>query len=125
MELCAEKISRDFLRYSAKDGYFTAVAETDFTLAAGSLTAVTGRSGSGKSTLLHILGGLMKPVTGRVLLDETDIYALSEAERDALRRRHIGIAHGAREHPAARIADGAGGGCCCACRCADGTSRHP
>ena len=34
----------------------------------------------------------MKPVTGRVLLDETDIYALSEAERDALRRRHIGIA---------------------------------
>ena len=92
MELRAEKISRDFLRYSAKDGYFTAVAETDFRLAAGTLTAVTGRSGSGKSTLLHILGGLMKPVTGRVLLDETDIYALGEAERDALRRCHIGIA---------------------------------
>ena len=92
MELRAEKISRDFLRYSAKDGYFTAVVETDFTLAAGTLTAVTGRSGSGKSTLLHILGGLMKPVTGRVLLDETDIYALGEAERDALRRCHIGIA---------------------------------
>ena len=92
MELRAEKISRDFLCYSAKDGYFTAVAETDFTLAAGTLTAVTGRSGSGKSTLLHILGGLMKPVTGRVLLDETDIYALGEAERDALRRCHIGIA---------------------------------
>ena len=91
MELRAEKISRDFLRYSAKDGYFTAVAETDFTLAAGTLTAVTGRSGSGKSTLLHILGGLMKPVTGRVLLDEADIYALGEAERDALRSRHIGI----------------------------------
>ena len=92
MELRAEKISRDFLRYSAKDGYFTAVAETDFTLAAGTLTAVTGRSGSGKSTLLHILGGLMKPVTGRVLLDETDIYALGEVERDTLRRCHIGIA---------------------------------
>lgn len=92
MELRAEKISRDFLRYSAKDGYFTAVAEMDFTLAAGTLTAVTGRSGSGKSTLLHILGGLMKPVTGRVLLDETDIYALGEAERDTLRRCHIGLA---------------------------------
>ena len=91
MELRAEKISQDFLRYSAKDGYFIAVQETDFTLAAGTLTAVTGRSGSGKSTLLHILGGLMKPVTGRVLLDETDIYALGEAERDALRSRHIGI----------------------------------
>lgn len=91
MELRAEKISQDFLRYSAKDGYFIAVQETDFRLAAGTLTVVTGRSGSGKSTLLHILGGLMKPVTGRVLLDETDIYALGEAECDALRSRHIGI----------------------------------
>ncbi len=57
MELRAEKISQDFLRYSAKDGYFIAVQETDFHLAAGTLTVVTGRSGSGKSTLLHILGG--------------------------------------------------------------------
>ena len=92
MELRAEKISKDFLRYSAKNGYFIAVQETDLHLAAGTLTAVTGRSGSGKSTLLNMLGGLMKPVTGRVLLDETDIYALGEAERDALRRCHIGIA---------------------------------
>jgi len=91
MELRAEKISQDFLRYSAKDGYFIAVQETNFCLSAGALTVVTGRSGSGKSTLLHILGGLMKPVMGRVLLDETDIYALGEAERDALRRCHIGI----------------------------------
>ena len=91
MELRAEKISQDFLRYSAKDGYFVAVAETNLTLAAGTLTAVTGRSGSGKSTLLHILGGLMKPVTGRVLLDETDLYALDEDTRTRLRSRHIGI----------------------------------
>ena len=46
MELRAEKISQDFLRYSAKDGYFIAVQETDFCLAAGTLTVVTGRSGS-------------------------------------------------------------------------------
>ena len=64
MELRAEKISKDFLRYSAKNGYFIAVQETDLHLAAGTLTAVTGRSGSGKSTLLNMLGGLMKPVTG-------------------------------------------------------------
>ena len=91
MELRAEKISQDFLRYSAKNGYFVAVAETNLTLAAGTLTAVAGRSGSGKSTLLHILGGLMKPVTGRVLLDETDLYALDEDTRTRLRSRHIGI----------------------------------
>lgn len=66
MELRAEKISQDFLRYSAKDGYFIKRCRRfDFRLAAGNLTVVTGRSGSGKSTLLHILGGLMKPVTGR------------------------------------------------------------
>ena len=92
MELRAEKISKDFLRYSAKNGYFIAVQETDLHLAAGTLTAVTGRSGSGKSTLLNMLGGLMKPVTGRVLVDDADLYALSEEERAELRRRHIGIA---------------------------------
>ena len=92
MELRAEKITKDFLRYSAKDGYFVAVQEADLALVEGTLTAVTGRSGSGKSTLLHILGGLMKPVTGRVLLDGADLYALGEEERDAVRRCHIGIA---------------------------------
>ncbi|EKX99269.1 ABC transporter ATP-binding protein [Selenomonas sp. oral taxon 138] len=92
MELRAEKISQDFLRYSAKDGYFIAVQETDFRLAAGTLTVVTGRSGSGKSTLLHILGGLMKPVTGRVLVDDLDLYAMGEDARTRLRSRCIGIA---------------------------------
>ena len=91
MELRAEKISQDFLRYSAKDGYFIAVQETDFHLAAGALTVVTGRSGSGKSTLLHILGGLMKPVTGRVLMDAVDLYAMGEDARTRLRSCHIGI----------------------------------
>lgn len=91
MELRAEKISQDFLRYSAKGGYFIAVQETDLRLAAGTLTVVTGRSGSGKSTLLHILGGLMKPVTGRVLVDEVELYAMGEDARTRLRSRCIGI----------------------------------
>lgn len=91
MELRAEKISQDFLRYSAKGGYFIAVQETDFRLAAGTLTVVTGRSGSGKSTLLHILGGLMKPVTGRVLVDDVELYAMGEDARTRLRSRCIGI----------------------------------
>ena len=91
MELRAEKISQDFLRYSAKDGYFIAVQETNFCLSAGALTVVTGRSGSGKSTLLHILGGLMKPVTGRVLVDDVDLYTMGEDARTRLRSRHIGI----------------------------------
>ena len=92
MELRAEKISRDFLRPSAPQGFFMAVEETDFSLRAGALVAITGRSGSGKSTLLKMLAGLMEPGTGRVLLDDTDIYRLEEAELARLRNRQIGLA---------------------------------
>ena len=92
MELRAEKISRDFLRPSAPQGFFMAVEETDFSLRAGALIAITGRSGSGKSTLLKMLAGLMEPGTGRVLLGDTDIYRLEEAELARLRNRQIGLA---------------------------------
>ena len=92
MELRAEKISRDFLRSSAPQGFFMAVEETDFSLRAGALIAITGRSGSGKSTLLKMLAGLMEPGTGRVLIDDTDIYRLEEAELARLRNRQIGLA---------------------------------
>ena len=50
-----------------------------------------GRSGSGKSTLLHILGGLLPPVTGKVLIGETDLYALPEDARAELRSSTLGI----------------------------------
>ena len=92
MELRAEKISRDFLRPSAPQGFFMAVEETDFSLRAGDFFVVTGRSGSGKSTLLKMLAGLMAPGAGRVLLDDTDIYRLDEAELTELRSRKIGLA---------------------------------
>lgn len=90
MELRAEKISQDFLRDSAREGYIVAVAETDLCLSSGTVTAVMGRSGSGKSTLLHILGGLLPPVTGKVLIGETD-YALPEDARAELRSSTLGI----------------------------------
>ena len=92
MELRAEGISRDFLRQSAPQGFFWALREVDFLLEAGTLTAITGRSGSGKSTLLKMLAGLMAPGAGRVLLDDTDIYRLDEAELAELRSRKIGLA---------------------------------
>jgi len=57
----------------------------------GEFTAITGRSGAGKSTLLHILGGLMEPSAGRVVIDGTDIARLNERDRAVFRRGHIGI----------------------------------
>ena len=91
MELRAENISQDFLRDSAREGYIVAVAETDLCLSSGTVTAVMGHSGSGKSTLLHILGGLLPPVTGKVFVGTTDLYALSEDARAELRSSSLGI----------------------------------
>lgn len=91
MELRAESISQDFLRDSAREGYIVAVAETDLCLSSGTVTVVMGRSGSGKSTLLHILGGLLPPVTGKVFVGTTDLYALPEDARAELRSSGLGI----------------------------------
>ena len=91
MELRAESISQDFLRDSAREGYIVAVAEMDLCLSSGTVTAVMGRSGSGKSTLLHILGGLLPPVTGKVFVGATDLYALPEDARAELCSSSLGI----------------------------------
>ena len=53
--------------------------------------AIMGRSGSGKSTLLHILSTLLKPDSGSVKLFEKDIYTLSEAKKEEIRRIKLGI----------------------------------
>lgn len=45
----------------------------------------------GKSTLLHILGGVDKPTSGKVFINETDIYSLTNDELAIFRRRNIGL----------------------------------
>lgn len=91
MTLQAEKISKEFIRNGRGSNTFFAVQETDFTLAEGNLTVLTGRSGSGKSTLLNMLCGLSAPTSGKVLLDETDLYALPDPELSKLRNQKFGV----------------------------------
>ncbi len=57
----------------------------------GEFVAVVGTSGSGKSTLLHILGGLDGPDSGKVYIEDKDIFALKEEELTIFRRRKIGF----------------------------------
>ena len=57
----------------------------------GEFVAVVGSSGSGKSTLLHLLGGLDIPTSGKVIIDDTDIYALAPDDLTVFRRRSIGF----------------------------------
>ena len=63
----------------------------------GEFVAILGRSGSGKSTLLNILAGLDKPSKGKVCIDGTDIFHLSEEKRTLLRREKIGFVFQAYE----------------------------
>ena len=52
---------------------------------------ILGKSGSGKTTLLHILGGLLSPKGGKVVIGETDLYGLSGSQRDRYRGQNIGL----------------------------------
>jgi len=63
----------------------------DLAVGRGEIVAIVGPSGVGKSTLLHIMGTLDTPTAGRVVIDSTDAFALSDAERAAFRNRHVGF----------------------------------
>src|SRR5438876_212350 len=57
----------------------------------GEFVAVMGPSGCGKSTMLHLLGGLLTPTSGRIIIDGADLTAASDAKRTDIRRRKIGF----------------------------------
>ena len=57
----------------------------------GEFVAVMGPSGCGKSTMLHLLGGLLTPTRGRILVDGENLTAASDAKRTDIRRRKIGF----------------------------------
>jgi len=72
-------------------GVLTILHEIDFALAARQSAAIVGASGSGKSTLLSIIAGLDTPTTGRVRLGGTDLFALDEDARAAVRAAQLGF----------------------------------
>ena len=72
-------------------GELTILHSVDFTVPAGQTLAIVGASGSGKSTLLGLLAGLDTPSTGSVKLGGSDLYALDEDGRAALRKAHLGF----------------------------------
>lgn len=92
--LRAENISKIYCQNAVS---LQALRNVSVTIQKGEFVAVLGRSGSGKSTLLNILAGLDKPSKGKVCIDGTDIFHLSEEKRTLLRREKIGFVFQAYE----------------------------
>lgn len=68
-----------------------ALRGVNLTVRAGEFVAIMGPSGCGKSTLLHLLGGLLRPTSGRIFVEGTDLAAVNDGERTEIRRRKMGF----------------------------------
>ena len=77
--------------YGSGDNEVRALDNVSFTVPKGQFLAIIGASGSGKSTLLHILGGVDRPTSGKVYLNDQDIYAQNEEQLAIFRRRQVGL----------------------------------
>ena len=88
MNIEAQELSK---LYGQGENRVTALDRASLTIAPGDFISIMGPSGSGKSTLLHLLSGLDRPTSGRLLYDGRDIYGLSDKKLSAFRRRRIGF----------------------------------
>ena len=84
-----QNISRTYL---LEDGAsLTPVRNIDLTVGRGEFLMLVGRSGSGKTSLLNLAAGLMRPTTGRVFVNGTDIWTLTDRRLASLRADKIGF----------------------------------
>ena len=74
-------------------GLTTVVAldNISFSVQKGEFIAIVGASGSGKSTLMHLIGGVDKPTSGKVFIDNKDIYEMNDDSLSIFRRRQVGL----------------------------------
>ncbi|HHY0136705.1 TPA: ABC transporter ATP-binding protein [Clostridioides difficile] len=86
--LYTENLSK---HYGKGESLVRALDNVDLEINEGKFVAIIGKSGSGKSTLLHMIGGLDIPTSGKVYIDNKNIFTLKEEELAVFRRRKIGF----------------------------------
>ena len=79
--------------YGTGENQVKAVDDVSFSVEKGEFVAIIGASGSGKSTLLHLLGGVDRPTSGKVMIDGQDIFQLNADKLAIFRRRQVGIVY--------------------------------
>jgi ABC-type lipoprotein export system ATPase subunit len=77
--------------YSSEGSQVVALRGVDLDIDSGEMLALLGPSGTGKSTLLKLLGGLMQPTAGRIVVGGRELRELSPGELRVLRAREVGI----------------------------------
>jgi ABC-type lipoprotein export system ATPase subunit len=77
--------------YRTRDGQVKALDGISFQVEEGEFVVIRGPSGSGKTTLLLIVGGMLRPTEGRVVVNEGDLYSMNERERARFRAKNIGF----------------------------------
>lgn len=77
--------------YGKGETLVSAVNDVSFTVEKQEFIAILGASGSGKSTLLHMIGGVDTPSSGKVFINDKDIYSLNDEELSHLRRTEVSI----------------------------------
>ena len=77
--------------YGQGQNQVKAVDDVSLSVSKGEFVAIVGASGSGKSTLLHLIGGVDRPTSGKVYINDTDIFSMNDDELAIFRRRQVGI----------------------------------
>ncbi|MBQ5335534.1 MAG: ABC transporter ATP-binding protein [Oscillospiraceae bacterium] len=77
--------------YGKGENEVRALDDVSFSVPKGQMTAIIGPSGSGKSTLLHIIGAVDRPTSGKVFLNDQDVFAQKDEQLAIFRRREVGL----------------------------------